>query len=971
MAISRRSRKADGPHDPVTAWAKDIVGGRIVAGQTMIAAADRHLRDLKDGPKRGLHWDLEAALHKINWFPSLLTITAGAKAGEPFQLLPVHMFATGSLFGWKRADGRRRFRTCWFETGKGQAKALALDTPIPTPSGWTTMGALEDGDEIFDENGKPCRVLKAHPVLYGHKCYRVGFDDGSSIVADAGHLWRTEMRNSGSAGHGDATRGVPLKQRGGWRIGIRTTEQIAQTLRYKNGRYQSANHSIALAGSLDLTDRPLPIDPYLLGFWLGDGDSDGARVTISSKDIDASREILRGVGAELGPAHGRDANRYSVRIDARYRDGLLTRLRKSGLIRNKHIPGDYLRAAVSQRMALLQGLMDTDGTVSNRQCSFCNTNRDLAEQVHELAISLGLKATFSEKAATLNGVTVGRAYYVVFYAPPGFRVFRLERKQERVAPNHTRRRLSGERRIVSCDEVPSVPVKCITASSASRLYLAGRSMVPTHNTPWMAAVALCLMRFEGISRFEGYAVAGTENQSGIALAEAAALCRSKVPTDPDGRTLEELAGYQLRGTGDLTWQIEWDGREHGLGISKFRNVSTTGSISGPKPYIVVADEIHEWDDPAILEMWTAALMKMPGDPLMLLGTNTPAQDQLIGTEQSDYYTAVAKGDVIDDASLALVATCDEKDDPVNDETVWRKALPALDITYPSENIRDELNKAKGLPSRLDTIKRLYFGLRIGVADAWIDLPTWQSVVGHLDEEELKGLPCWLGLDLSSRKDLTALAAVWRRPDDHLLARIFYWTPGETLIARSKEDRAPYDQWVKAEHLVATPGATIPKLWPATQTARMVDEYDVQAMAYDPAQILDFEESCAEIGLDIWRYQGPDEPVGDGLMMIQHGQGWKGMDNPKMLAMPASVKAFEDHILNRRITIELNPVTTFCSGNMVLVGGANPDQRVPTRRKSRGRIDGMVAVIEAVGGTTKQIGEGSGMDDFLANPVRSR
>jgi phage terminase large subunit-like protein len=591
MATSRRSKKPDGPFDPVTAWAQDVVASKIVAGDTTIAAADRHLRDLKDGPKRGLFWDLQPALHKINFFPTMMTITAGAKAGEPFVLLPYLMFATGSIFGWKRADGRRRFRTGYVETGKGQAK-----------------------------------------------------------------------------------------------------------------------------------------------------------------------------------------------------------------------------------------------------------------------------------------------------------------------------------------------------------------------TPWAAAIGLCMMRFDGISRFEGYAVAGTENQSGIMLAEAAALCRANVPgrSEDSEITLEEYAGYQLRGTGDLTWQIEWDGAALGLGISKFRNVSTTGSISGPKPYFLAADEIHEWEDRSILEMWTAAIMKMPGDPLMLLGTNTPASDQIIGTEQSDYYTAVAKGDVQDDASFALVCTCDEGDDPVNNEGVWRKALPALDITYPAENIRDELNKAKGLPSRLDTIKRLYFGLRVGVADAWIDYPTWKSVIGVLDDEELATLPCWLGLDLSSRKDLTALAAVWRRPCGHLLARIFYWTPGGTLIARAKDDKAPYDQWEKAGYLVATPGATIPKLWPATQTARMVADHDVQAMAYDPAQILDFEESAAEIGMSIWRYEGPDEPAGDGLMMIRHGQGWRGMDNPKLLAMPTSVKAFEDVILNGKITIETNPVTNFCSSNMVLAPGANPDQRVPTRRKSRGRIDGMVALIEAVG-----------------------
>ena len=597
MRTSGRRKKPDGPFDPVTTWARDVVDGRIIAGEVTKGAAERHLRDLKDGPKRGLHWDLDAALHVINWYPTMLTITAGAKAGESFHLLPPHLFATGSLFGWKRDDGRRRFRTFWFETGKGQAKS-----------------------------------------------------------------------------------------------------------------------------------------------------------------------------------------------------------------------------------------------------------------------------------------------------------------------------------------------------------------------PWMAATGLYMMRFCGIPRFEGYAVAGTENQSGIVLGDAAALCRAKVPDE--GITLEDYAGFQLRGTGALTWQIEWDGTDSDAGICTFRNVSNGSNISGPRPSLVVGDEIHEWDDPAILEMWAAAIMKMPGDPLMLLGTNTPAADQVLGTELSDYYTMVAKGEFQDDASLALICTCDEGDDPLNDEAVWKKSLPALDITYPAENVRDEVVKARGLPGKAATLKRLFFGFRIGVADGWIDLDLWQSALGSLDEDELAGLPCWLGLDLSSRKDLTALAAVWERPDGHLLARIHYWTPGATIIQREKVDRAPYTQWRDKGHLVATPGPTIPKAWPATETKRMVDRYNVVGMAYDPAQILDFEEACTEAGLTIWKYEGPNEPAGDGLMMVRHGQGWKGMDNPALLNMPTGVKALEDAILNGKLTIEKNPVTNFCSANMALAPGANPDQKVPNRRKARGRIDGMVALIEAINGARSSITAGA-------------
>ncbi len=109
--------------DPTTQYARDVKAGKIVAGQLVRLAAERHLRDLKEGPKRGLKWDAKAAQHAIDFFPSVLSITEGAKEGEPFNLLPWHLFVVGSIYGWRDRNGLRRFRFVWMETGKGQAKS--------------------------------------------------------------------------------------------------------------------------------------------------------------------------------------------------------------------------------------------------------------------------------------------------------------------------------------------------------------------------------------------------------------------------------------------------------------------------------------------------------------------------------------------------------------------------------------------------------------------------------------------------------------------------------------------------------------------------------------------------------------------------------------------------------------------------------------------------------------------------------
>lgn len=110
--------------DPTTAWARDVVDGRVVSGDFAIRACQRHLDDLKHGHERGLVWRPDKAAHALGFFPAMLTVTAGAKAGEPFNLPSYTTFVVGSLFGWYRKEsGRLRFRTCWVEAGKGQIKS--------------------------------------------------------------------------------------------------------------------------------------------------------------------------------------------------------------------------------------------------------------------------------------------------------------------------------------------------------------------------------------------------------------------------------------------------------------------------------------------------------------------------------------------------------------------------------------------------------------------------------------------------------------------------------------------------------------------------------------------------------------------------------------------------------------------------------------------------------------------------------
>lgn len=390
-------------------------------------------------------------------------------------------------------------------------KALALNTPIATPSGWTTMGEIRAGDVVFDEDGKPTPVRGTSEIMLGHKCFSVKFSDGAEIIADAEHLWITSShdervasvrrshefrakRRSKRALTGSGTK--PSTSKRNTEVAeklrlaenpnpvfrsIRTTEEIAATLYRKDG---AMNHRIDLAGPLDLPERLLPIDPYILGIWLGDGSS--SKPIIHCGDEDLSHFIaqieLAGLSADF--KRRKTANEITIRPFGSHaaQDERIKTYRPAfvdlGLLNNKHIPAEYLRSSIAQRTALLQGLMDTDGHCdTNGRCEFTTCSLALRDGMSELLHSLGIKVKPAEQMATLDGRDINPKFRLNFVTE--IPVFRLEWKLARMRNHHKK---AFARTIVSVEAVASVPVKCIAVESESHLYLAGKEMIPTHNT---------------------------------------------------------------------------------------------------------------------------------------------------------------------------------------------------------------------------------------------------------------------------------------------------------------------------------------------------------------------------------------------------------------------------------------------------------------------------------------------------------
>ena len=350
-----------------------------------------------------------------------------------------------------------------------EGKALALDTPVPTPGGWRTMGDLEPGDVVFDETGAPTAVLATTPPMLGRPCREVVFSDGTRVVADAEHQWVTVDK----AG----------RRRGAWHLTVRTTEEIRRSIRVGG----ELNHHVPLAGPVQYPPRlDLPVEPYTLGAWLGDGTTTAAAITSWDDEV---LEQISGEGYAVraagyaprayrigGTGHTRDE------VTGRYRrnGSLSSRLRDMGLFAGKRIPPAYLQAGPAQRLALLQGLMDTDGFVDDTagRCEFTSTRESLADSVVELAAGLGFRPAKSVGRATLHGVDCGPKYRVKF--TPDRPVFRLRRKLARQRPADAR--FHRFRAIDVVREVSSVPVRCIQVASPRGLFLVSRSFIPTHNS---------------------------------------------------------------------------------------------------------------------------------------------------------------------------------------------------------------------------------------------------------------------------------------------------------------------------------------------------------------------------------------------------------------------------------------------------------------------------------------------------------
>ena len=898
------TRKAASPIErAVEGYIEGVLNGKIVAGELTRLAVKRHLVDLEKGKARGLYFDKAKAERAIEFF-GYLKHSKGEWAGQFVKLEPWQMFIKWVVFGWMRKDGTRRFRNVYLEVARKNGKALEVHTIVATPAGWKQHGELIPGDYVFGPDGLPKRVLSVSGHYVG-PCHTLRFSDGAEIIGHASHEWQTN-RTAYTGRPSGSRKPLPLVE----------TAFIAKTLRHSTRK--DLTHSISVTKPLQLPVSHLPIPPYTLGAWLGDGHSAGSRLTCADSHI-VERIEREGVAVKRydGIMFGLGCGSHGGSKESRM-SGLTTRLKKLGVLNNKHIPLRYLRSSDAQRRDLLSGLMDTDGHVTKRgQCEIVLTRKQLFDSVVELLTTLGYKPTCKTDTARINGRAIGPRYRVQFWAKPDDRVVSLPRKANRLKATWGARPRSSSRMIVSAEPCGHREVNCIEVEGG--FYLAGRALIATHNSTDAAGTGLYLAFADDEPGAEVYSTATKKDQAIIVHSEATRM----VHANPEFKRLGIETYKHNICRPDRAQKYEPLGADE-------------DTLDGYNVHASIVDELHAHKTRGVYDLMDTGTSARRQPILWAITTaGTDQTEASVCWEQHVYTEQILRGFVEDDSYFGMIFCLDTSDD-WTEEKNWYKANPNLGVSKKLDYMREQAIKAKALPSKQNTFKRLDLNEWTQQATRWIDMGLWDANAGPvIDETALMGRPCYGGIDLSSVSDITAWLLLFPDPvvTDRVTVLVRLWCPEARLqrveveeSGNSKSRRRnlyaeQYQAWSREGLLLVTPGNAIDYAQIEAQVAEDAQRFHVQEIAVDRLfQGYQFSMNLQEH---------------HGLTVAACGMGYMSMAGP--------CAEFERRLLEKKIHHGGHPVLRWMANN-VAVREDPAGNKKPDKSTSQGKIDGIVALL---------------------------
>jgi len=418
-----------------------------------------------------------------------------------------------------------------------------------------------------------------------------------------------------------------------------------------------------------------------------------------------------------------------------------------------------------------------------------------------------------------------------------------------------------------------------------------------------AAVALYLLFADREPGAEIYSVAADRDQASIVFNVAAQMVRQSPVLSKRCKVIDSTKRIVVYKTASFYHAVSAD----------------VPTKHGVNPHGVIFDELHAQPNRDLWDVFTTSGGTRT-QPLVFAITTAGYDRHSICWEVHEYAMKVLKGVIEDPSFFAYIRAASEKDD-WTDEKVWYKANPALGDFRSIEEMRIACKRAKEVPAFQNTFRRFYLNQWVRQEERWMPLDKWDECAFEVDMDELAGLKCYAGIDLSSTTDITALVLVFPFGDSFKVLP-FFWVPEENIYERVRRDKVPYDVWVKKGYIEATEGNVI----------------DYKAIRQKILQLSERFE-IVEIAFDRWGMTQLSQDLDDeGFTMVPFGQGFASMSAPTKELMAL--------VLSQKIHHGGNPVLRWMADNMVVkqdpAGNIKPD-----KSKSTEKIDGMVALIMAL------------------------
>lgn len=418
----------------------------------------------------------------------------------------------------------------------------------------------------------------------------------------------------------------------------------------------------------------------------------------------------------------------------------------------------------------------------------------------------------------------------------------------------------------------------------------------------LSAITLYMAIADGEHNAEVYCVAGDREQARIIFD----TCREMIAADAT------LSG---------ACKVFKNSIVHVKSSSTIKVISAEAySKHGYRPYAIMFDELHVQPNRELYDTLTRGMIKRWNSMCWMI--TTAGVKNTFAEQIHDEAELIKRGKVKNDAWLPVIYNSSNEDDPFDPKT-WQKANPGMGNIIDPANFALLSNEAKSQPSALNSFKRLHLNIWTGATESWIPGHIWDKNVKHYTDDELLAADLFMGLDIASTQDLSALAYLWRMPDGTLHLKVDTFCPEETIHDRDRKENANYISWTSEGYITATPGNTQDLESIKGKILEAVGKYTVHGLAYDPWTADNF---TAEL---YTRYSVP---------VMKCNQSLSNLSEPS--------KHFELMVVGKKLTHDGNPVVSWNLDNTQIFRDSNNNYR-PHKGKSKGKIDGIMAAINAV------------------------